>query len=318
MSCLSMYAVTKRFALCVFGILLTISCSPERSTAQQPVVMNIWPDEAVGDFGDIPPERVRAPEEAPTRDAKWITNVTVPSISLYRPPPESNTRVCVLIFPGGGYWNLAIDKEGGEVAKKMNSYGITGVVVKYRVPRRPGQQEPLPAPLPLLDAQRAVSLVRNHADPWHIDPDKIGVIGFSAGGHLAVMSATHFDRRKYEAIDAIDQVSCRPNFAVPVYPGYILTSPGSAELADYLRFPEGTPPMFIVHAGDDDERGAQPEQSQALYAALRKAGVPAELHIYAEGGHGFGARELDLPVSDWPDRFVEWLRWQNILPRSSR
>ncbi|MCR9293265.1 MAG: alpha/beta hydrolase [bacterium] len=288
---------------------------PSNGRGQSPIILKIWPDSTIGDFGDFPAERVRGADEAPTPDAKWITNVTVPTISVHRPAPEMNTGVCVLIFPGGGYWNLAIDKEGEEVAARMSGYGITSVVVKYRVPRRPGQPERLPAPLPLLDAQRAISLVRSRAEEWEVDASKIGVMGFSAGGHLAVMSAIQFDQRGYEAIDEIDKVSCRPDFAVPIYTGYILESPGSGQLAEYIRFSDTTPPMFIVHADDDDEPGAQPEQSQALYVALREADVSAELHIYAKGGHGFGVRELDLPVSRWPERFVEWLHQQEILSR---
>jgi predicted amidohydrolase/dienelactone hydrolase len=219
-----------------------------------------------------------------------------------------------VICPGGGYWNLAWDKEGEEVAARLNALGITGVVLKYRVPRRPGEPERQPAPGPLLDAQRAISLVRSRAEEWGIDPKRIGVMGFSAGGHLAVMTAISFEKPSYEPIDAVDKASCRPDFAVAAYPGYILTRPGSDTLAEYIRIPKGTGPMFLVHASDDDERGAQPEQSLALYRALRGAGVPVELHIYDEGGHGFGVRKASRPVSDWPERCAEWLKHRGILP----
>ncbi len=281
---------------------------PAPTQASEPLVMRVWPAETVGDFGNTGPERVRAPEEAPTRDAKWVTNVTVPTLTVYRPDPGQNSRSAMIVCPGGGYWNLAIDKEGEEVARWLASVGVTGAVLKYRVPRRPGQPEPLPAPGPLLDAQRAVSLVRSKSDEWEIEPNRIGIGGFSAGGHLALMTATHFDRRKYEPIDDVDVISCQPNFAVIAYPGYVLSSPGSGKLADYIRFPEGTGPIFIVHASDDDERGAQPEQSLALYAAARKAGVNVELHIYAEGGHGFGVRDNGLPVADWRRILAGWMK----------
>ncbi|HLV79219.1 MAG TPA: alpha/beta hydrolase, partial [Chthonomonadaceae bacterium] len=152
--------------------------------AEGPLVLPVWPGKVPGDFGEIGPERFRTPEDSPTRDAKWLTNVTKPTISIFRPPQEKNTGVAMLVCPGGGYWNLAWDLEGEEVAAWLNSVGITGIVLKYRVPRRPGQPQPLPAPLPLLDAQRAVSLVRSHAREWDIDPDRIGMVGFSAGGHL--------------------------------------------------------------------------------------------------------------------------------------
>jgi acetyl esterase/lipase len=282
--------------------------------ADDPLVLDVWPGKAAGDHGQIGPERVRAAAEAPTKDAKWITNVTRPTISVFRPETGKNSRVAIVICPGGGYWNLAWDKEGEEVAAWLNTIGITGVVLKYRVPRRPGEPEPLPAPGPLLDAQRAIRLVRSRAGEWGIDPERIGIVGFSAGGHLAVMAAISFETPSYEPIDDVDRASCRPNFAVVAYPGYILTRPGSGTLADYIRIPKGTGPMFLVHASDDDERGAQPEQSLVLYRALHSAGVPVELHIYDEGGHGFGVRKTGQPVARWPDRCADWLRHRGILP----
>ena len=190
--------------------------------ADAPLVLDVWPGTAVGDHGQIGPERVRAVGEAPTADAQWITNVTRPTISVFRPTADKNARIALIICPGGGYWNLAWDKEGEEVAAWANSLGITGVVLKYRVPRRPGEPEALPAPGPLLDAQRAVSIVRSRAVEWDIDPDRIGIAGFSAGGHLAVMTAISFRQRSYEPIDEVDRASCQPSFAIVAYPGYIL------------------------------------------------------------------------------------------------
>jgi predicted amidohydrolase/acetyl esterase/lipase len=284
--------------------------------ADGPLVLDLWPGKAAGDHGTIGPERVRAAAEAPTKDAKWITNVTRPTISVFRPDAANNARVAVVVCPGGGYWNLAWDKEGEEVAAWLNTLGITGVVLKYRVPRRPGEPEPLPAPGPLLDAQRAIRLVRSRAGEWGIEPDRIGIMGFSAGGHLAVMAAISFEKPAYTPIDEVDRASCRPDFAVVAYPGYILARPGSGVLADYMRIPKGTGPIFVVHASDDDERGAQPEQSLALYRALRGAGVPVEMHIYDEGGHGFGVRDSRRPVARWTGRCAEWLRHRGILPRA--
>jgi predicted amidohydrolase/acetyl esterase/lipase len=281
--------------------------------ANEPLVLDLWPGKVAGDHGQIGPERVRAPAEAPTKDAKWITNVTRPTISVFRPGAANSAGVAILICPGGGYWNLAWDKEGEEVATWLNSLDITGVVLKYRVPRRPGEPERQPAPGALLDAQRAISLVRSRAGEWGIDPERIGIMGFSAGGHLAVMTAISFEKRSYAPIDDADRSSCRPNFAVVAYPGYILARPGSAALADYMHIPKETGPMFLVHASDDDEPGAQPEQSLALYRALRDAGVPAELHIYGEGGHGFGVRKTIRPVSNWSERCAEWLKHRGIL-----
>jgi acetyl esterase/lipase len=301
----------KRTAFCATLVIGLFLVGPATG-ADDPLVLKVWPGKAAGDYGTIGAERIRAPSEAPTKNAKWITNVTTPTITVYRPAKEKNTGAAMLICPGGGYWNLAWDLEGEEVAAWLNTVGMTGIVLKYRVPRRPGQPEPLPAPGPLLDAQRALSLVRNRAKEWEIDPQRIGIVGFSAGGHLAVMTATYFDKRGYEPIDEIDKVSCRPDFAVAVYPGYLVPEDKDTDvLASYIRIPEGTPPIFLVHASDDPESG--PQHSASMYLALRRAHVPAELHIYATGGHGFGVRKSSKPCSTWTDRCVAWLRSQKIL-----
>jgi acetyl esterase/lipase len=296
----------------VWMFLLVWFCLAPGKAAEKQIALPVWPGAVPGDYGTIGPERVRAPSDAPTKDAKWITGVTKPTITVFRPDKAKNTGAAMVICPGGGYWNLAWDLEGEEVAAWLNSVGMTGIVLKYRVPRRPGQPEPLPAPGPLLDSQRAVSLVRSRAKEWEIDPNRIGIVGFSAGGHLAVMTATYFDKRAYEPIDDIDKVSCRPNFAVVVYPGYLVPEDQDTDvLAPYIRIPAGTPPMFLVQASDDPESG--PENSVAMYLALKRAHVPAELHVYAEGGHGFGVRKSSRPCSTWPERCVAWLRSQGVL-----
>jgi acetyl esterase/lipase/predicted amidohydrolase len=302
----------KRFLILSF-VAVWLNATSAAQAADQPLVLNVWPGTTVGDHGQIGPERIRAAAEAPTKDAKWLTNVTRPTISVFQPDAANRTGVAILICPGGGYWNLAWDKEGEEVAAWLNTLGITGVVLKYRVPRRPGEPERLPAPGALFDAQRAISLVRSRAKEWGIDPERIGVMGFSAGGHLAVMTAISSEKRSYEPVDEVDRSSCRPNFAVAAYPGYILERPGSPVLAEYMRIPKGTAPIFLVHASDDAEPGAQPEQSLALYRALRDAGVPVELHIYEEGGHGFGVRKTNQPISNWTERCAEWLKQRGIL-----
>jgi acetyl esterase/lipase len=304
--------------LCFFALVIRSSTAVE----QDQVVLPVWPGAAAGDFGTIGPERIRAPSESPTKDAKWITNVKDPTITVFQAPTEKNTGVAVIVCPGGGYWNLAWDLEGEEVAKWFNAVGVNGVVLKYRVPRRSGQPERLPAPGPLWDAQRTVSLVRNRASEWGIDPHKIGIIGFSAGGHLAISTATHFDERGYQPVDEIDKVSCRPDFAGVIYPGYLIEQAraGVEEkkdvLAPYMRIPKDTPPIFLVHALDDAVAGA--ENCLVMYGALKRANVPAELHLYAEGGHGFGVRKNGLPCSTWPERFVEWLKAQGMIARSPK
>jgi acetyl esterase/lipase len=278
-----------------------------------PLVLPVWPGKVPGDYGAIGEERIRRPEEAPTKDAKWLTNVTKPTITVYRPPEAKNSGAAMLVCPGGGYWNLAWDLEGEEVAAWLNSAGMVGIVLKYRVPRRPGQPEELPAPGPLLDAQRAMSLVRSHASEWGIDPNRIGIAGFSAGGHLAVATATSFDKRAYEPVDEVDKASCRPDFAVAVYSGYFV-APETGALAPYIRIPRKTPPVFLVHASDDPV--SHVENSIVMYQALRRVGIPTELHVYASGGHGFGVRKSDKPCSTWTDRCLAWLQSQGVLKAS--
>jgi acetyl esterase/lipase len=185
------------------------------------------------------------------------------------------------LCPGGGYWSLGWDLEGAEVADWLNSIGVTGIVLKYRVPRRPSQPVALPPPGPLQDAQRALSLVRSKAREWDLDPRRIGMIGFSAGAHLALATATSFDTRTYEPFDSIDRESCRPDFAIALYPGYLVDEDRQV-LVPSLRIPPDTPPVFLAHA--DDDRIVTAENSVLMYLALKRAGVSAELHVYASGG----------------------------------
>ncbi len=291
------------FALLVVALVMAVPAG----AAEKPLILPVWPGKTVGDFGTFPPERVRDPSDAPTKTAKWITNVTKPTLFVFRPPKEKNTGAAMVICPGGGYWNLAWDLEGEEVAAWLNSEGITGIVLKYRVPRREGQPERQPAPGPLLDAQRAMSLVRSKAAEWGIDPNRIGMGGFSAGGHLTMMTATNFDRRSYDPIDDIDKVSCRPDFAVAIYSGYFLSDNNNSDtLADYIRIPENTPPVFMAHSNDDTM--ARSKHSALMYLALYKAHVPTELHVFAVGEHGFGVRKNTRPGAAWPALCISWLR----------
>jgi acetyl esterase/lipase len=279
--------------------------------ANPPLVLDVWPGgKALNDYGQIGEERVRPPDDAPTKDAKWITNVTHPTISVFRPPKEKNTGVAMVICPGGGYWNLAWDLEGEEVAAWLNSAGITGIVLKYRVPRRPTQPVPLPPPGPLMDAQRALSLVRSHSAEWEIDPNRIGIVGFSAGGHLALAAATGNETRTYETVDSVDRASCRPDFAVAVYSGYLVRKE-TGLLSEHVMIRARTPPVFLVHAGDDTMADA--ENSVGMYLALKRVGIPAELHIYAKGEHGFGVRKKGIPTDAWTDACISWLRGLGML-----
>jgi acetyl esterase/lipase len=293
--------------------LTSISAAPETESFVM-FVVEVWPGEVPDDYGPIGEEHFREPWSEEAKTAKWLTNVTKPTITVYKPAKETDTGAAVLICPGGGYWNLAWDLEGEEVAAWLNSLGATGIVLKYRVPRRPGQPEKLPAPGPLQDAQRAMSLVRSKAGEWGIDPVRIGMIGFSAGAHLTLATATRFGQRTYTPIDSVDTVSSRPDFAISLYPGYLVgqdVGETPDALASYLSIPADTPPVFLVHAQDDHVATAA--NSAVMYLALQNAGVAAELHIYATGGHGLGVRRGDHPSATWPEHCAEWLRDQSIL-----
>lgn len=253
-------------------------------------------------------------DEKPVAGRPWsyISNVTRPTMTVYRPAGR-NTGAAVVVFPGGGYSILAIDLEGTEVCDWLTSRGITCVLLKYRVPDSgPAWHDdcrcnitPV-APTALEDAQRAIGLVRLHAVEWHIDPHKVGVLGFSAGGHLVADISTHFDQRAYTPIDAADRESCRPDFAVAVYPGHMrehTTQPFA--LNPTIPVTARTPPTFIAQAEDDSTDGVG--NALIYFNALEKAGVPAELHIYAHGGHAFGLRPTSDPITHWPVLVEQWL-----------
>jgi acetyl esterase/lipase len=253
----------------------------------------LWP-------GGAPGAPANPPAEADMTTAKdnliagrplvRLGNVSNPTLTIYS-PHGNNTGAAVVVFPGGGYRILAIDLEGTEVCDWLTSAGITCALVKYRVPNT----GPYPkSPAALEDAQRAVGIVRSRAAEWHIDPSRIGVLGFSAGAHLSAALSTHFDHRLYNKVDAADTVSCRPDFAVIVYPGYLaLADKNFAPNAD-VPVTAQTPPSFIVQAEDDP---VHVENAVVYFMALKNAKVPAELHIYAAGGHGYGLRRTALPVT---------------------
>lgn len=277
------------------------------SLAAERLTVDVWPGAAPGEEASRLEEKVLPPRGE--KPVKRITDVARPTLTVYKPKPEKDTGAAVVICPGGGYNILAFDLEGTEVADWLNSIGVTGVLLKYRVPRRKGQPKHL---APLQDAQRAVSLVRANAQKWGIDPERVGILGFSAGGHLSAVASTNFDRRQYEPVDEIDRVDCRPDFAVLVYPAYLIAED---RLAPEIRVTERTPPMFLAHAGDDP---FSPKNSIALYLALKQSGVPAELHVYAEGGHGFGLRPSDLPCSRWPEQCAAWMKSRGLLRKGGR
>jgi acetyl esterase/lipase len=289
--------------------------------ADDPLVVDLWPGKIPDEPGGIGAEYVRMSPKLDrtqvevTEPTRMVTNVTRPTLTVYRPTKDKDTGAVVLICPGGGYWNLYWELEGEEVAAWLNSLGVTGIVLKYRVPRRPDEPKGEPARRPLQDAQRAVSLVRSKAREWGIAPDRIGIVGFSAGGHLAVATATGFEKRSYPPVDEIDKVGCRPDFAIAVYSGY-LKAKDRDELAPGLGVPKGTPPVFLAHGGADPI--SDPVNSVVLYLALKRAGVPAELHIYATATHDFGVRRTDRPCSTWTDSCAAWLRDQGFVEPNPR
>jgi len=290
--------------------------SPKPSALRLPLVVEIWPGTVPDESGNIGEEKSHMSPKLDrrqvevTEQTRLLTNVTKPTLTIYRPPKDKDTGTAVLICPGGGYWDLYWQLEGEEVAAWLNSIGVTGIILKYRVPRRPDETKGEPARRPLQDAQRAVSLVRSNATNWGIHPQQIGMVGFSAGGHLAIATATSFDRRTYEPVDDVDKISCRPDFAIGVYSGY-LKAKDKDQVTPGLRIPAGTPPIFLAHGGADII--SPPEHSVLMYLALRKAGVPAELHVYATAAHDFGVRKSDHPCSTWTEACVNWLRHQGFL-----
>jgi acetyl esterase/lipase len=261
-------------------------------------------------------------EEVVSEGIIRIGNVQIPTIEVYLPAKQIATGQAVVIFPGGGYSILAYDWEGTDFAKWLNSQGIAGIVVKYRLPKSASLTDPKEAPL--MDAQRAIRLVRQNASDWNIDPTKVGIMGFSAGGHLASTLSTQYSHTVDRAMDAIDALSARPDFSILVYPVITFVNPaihsGSMKallgenqteelkkrFSAELNVTEETPVTFLVHAGDDT--GVPVENSLLYYAALRAKGVSASLHVYPKGGHGFAFGMGKGPVENWRDILLDWMK----------
>jgi acetyl esterase/lipase len=299
------------FALC---LVLAVGGVSAQAPVWQPspghTQMPIWP----GAAPDAQP--VAGPEVSTTTGKEhlvagkpWVAvgQVSRPTMTVYS-PRGNNTGAAVVVFPGGGYWILAIDLEGTEVCDWLTAKAITCVLLKYRVPGNglEPQSGPYPkSPMALEDAQRTVGLVRFHAAEWHIDPRKIGVLGFSSGGHLVAAISTHFEHRLYPPVDAADKESCRPDFAVALYPGHLWIGSKTFELNPDVPVTRQTPPTFLLQAENDDVDTVN--NSLVYYIALKKAGVPVEIHLYAEGKHAFGLRPTKFPITRWPDEVETWL-----------
>ena len=283
---------------------------PSPGHTQVPIWPRTPPD---AQFGP-PPNTETMPEPGE------IDNVSRPTMTVYS-PKEKNTGAAVVVFPGGGYYVLAIDLEGTEVCDWLTSKGITCVLLKYRVPysgpqwdeRCKCQRNPK-TPMALEDAQRTVGLVRFHAADYHIDPHKIGVLGFSAGGHMVAAISTHFGHRLYPAVDAADKESCRPDFAVALYPGHLWISNKKFELNPDVPITRQTPPTFLLQAENDDVDSVN--NSLVYYIALKNARVPVEMHLYAEGKHAFGLRPTKFPITGWPQLVETWLGTIGMISKS--
>lgn len=321
------WSLMKRLAI-VLGLLVINESAQAKPMIWQPAEgleqIALWPG-AVPDAPPVPgPEDVSITTEGVAGKPNTnVTNVTNPTVTIY-PPKGKNTAAAVVVIPGGGFQVLAIDLEGTEACDWVTSIGMTCALLKYRVPSapyvwqcdcRPNNQS-ISEPS-LQDLQRTMRMVRYHAEQWHIDPHKVGVLGFSAGGYLVAEISTLFDRPLYPKVDNADDESARPDFAMPIYPGHLAKYPGHPAKGDdnklnpNIPVSSQTPPTFLVQAEDDYEDGIN--QSLVYYAALSKAHVPAEMHLYASGGHAFGFRRTNQPITSWPQQAEVWLRTIGIV-----
>ncbi len=265
--------------------------------------IKLWPGKAPGETKDIGPEKYLEAKKGQS-EVKRLTDVSEPTITIFAPPKDKATGTAVIVAPGGGYNILAIEHEGTQTCEWLQSLGVTAVLLKYRVPKRPTQTPDNLAALQ--DAQRAVSLVRSKAKELGVDPNRVGMLGFSAGGNLTAATCLT-ESRMYEG-DRVGEPSSVPNFALLIYPAYLTEKDGT--LKPEYKVTKQSPPMFFAHSTDDPVTS---EGSVALYLALTKNKVPAELHLYASGGHGYGMRKIPHPAASWPDRAADWLKARGLL-----
>lgn len=311
MSCKKRKDLCQKLAIILLFALLSFDCNAQEF--KLPLYKGIPP----GYINNGGKELVR------TDDIKVITYVQDPDIAVYLPSRKISSGQAVIICPGGGYWVLAYDLEGTDIARYLNSVGVAGIVLKYRLPTYGNCK--VPHQTPLMDAQRAMRLVRFNAPKWGIDPGKIGIMGFSAGGHLASTLGTHFDYGNKLSADSVERLSCRPDFMILIYPVISFTDScthqGSREallekypdlkLSRYysneLQVKKDTPPAFLIHA--DNDKGVPPKNSLLMYSALRENGIPAEMHILSEGEHGFGLASHNDHIASWSESLKLWLKW---------
>ena len=296
-------------------VLLILMLFANQLVNAQNMRMNLYPEGKIPNYKKSDEKEIRD-----TTDIVRISHVQIPDISIFLPSKKNAGGEAVIICPGGGYGRLAYDWEGDDVAKYWNSKGIAAIVLKYRLPSAASQQEPHKTPL--MDAQRAMRLVRYHAAEWNIDPDKIGIMGFSAGGHLASSLSTHFDYGNPSSADPVERISCRPDFSMLIYPVISFTSASqhsgsrkaiageNEELMKFysseLQVKKDTPPAILIHSADD--KGVPVENSIQYFKALLNHNITAEMHVYPYGGHGFSLAIGKGYLSTWPDRCYDWLK----------
>lgn len=275
------------------------------SSVAQEKMVRLFPGEAPDNTAVLEEVADKSGNRVAGETVLRITNVSKPTVTIYEPSEEVASGSAVIVCPGGGYNLLAYDLEGDEVCLWLNELGITAVLLKYRVPQPPGQGK---HKVPLQDLQRAVSYVRANASALNIDPDRIGVMGFSAGAHLSVMACNSLDKRTYPPVDTVDKVSCRPNFCLLVYPAYL--DGENFRLAPEIQVSSKTPPTMLIQTEDDR---SYINSSLFYYYALKEADVPVWMHLYHRGGHGYGLRDTGAVVNSWPDRAEDWFRELGII-----
>ena len=284
------------------GVLVNVDAAEKRE-------IKLWPNGAPGNEPKLEAEKDMTKESENLVAGKRLIrlgNVSEPSLTVYPAPKDKAHGGAVLVCPGGGYHILALDLEGTEVCERLNEMGFTAILLKYRVPRRQGVEKHT---APLQDAQRAMGIIRQHASEWNIDQKRIGVLGFSAGGHLAAVLSTGPEDRTYPKVDDADSLSARPSFTVLIYPGYLVEEKDTTKIASELVINKDTPQAFIAMSADDP---VKVENALVYGSELQKAKVPFELHIYPTGGHGYGLRKTEAPVTTWPDRLEDWLKSRGL------
>lgn len=285
-------------------IMIVASIISITAKAQVPGEINLWPKSRLIDTANghkLIEHDISKPGEdlVEGKSVIRLADITNPTIKVFTPKNANGTAV--IVCPGGGYGILALDLEGTELCTWFNSIGVTAILLKYRVPALPGK---LRYEAPLQDAQRALGLVRFNAAKWGIKPDHIGIMGFSAGGHLSALVSNTYDKRTYQQVDAADKISCRPDFTILVYPAYLIDEKEAGKLAPEIVVTEKTPPAFIMQTEDDP---INVENALYYYQALKKAKVPAEMHLYPKGGHGYGMRNKTGGTSVYPQLIEKWL-----------